>query len=315
MRVEMRVYRQFDLDLYAIAAAGYSLSQMLETTVTAFANGRPVYILMDEKNNYVPGGKSAYIHFCFNVDNKDLVTVNLLKSVAPRMRTSFCKMVLRNSLGQQNLRCFFPGYPEVDTMLAIDANKRLLMARPDTLPISRFRSQTVMKGITGITTQSRNMTTQQQQTAYSPTVSTLAAAAGTAQVYQQPSQQVSQIQNPTQSVYTAPSQQTAVPQVQPQQYVRPQPVQQSGPQAQTQMASPVMQRTVSSGQQSQPVIYEQVQPVQTYQQTVQPNEQIPPKVSQPSADTGSMIHEPPEDDYNEAPGAVDDDLLSAFDNL
>lgn len=150
MRVEMRVYRQFDLDLYALAAAGYSLSRLFETAVTSFANGNPVYIIIDELNNFSIGDKTAFLHFCFKVDNRDTATVNLLQSAAPRMRTSLCKMILRNALGQQDLRCFFPDYPEIDRLMMIDANKRLLMSRPDTVPISRFKVQTNLKDYAGI---------------------------------------------------------------------------------------------------------------------------------------------------------------------
>lgn len=332
MRVEMRVYRQFDLDLYALGASGYSLSQLLSTTVSSFANGRPVYILMDELNDFSLGGKTAYMHFCFIIDNRDTAAVNLLKSAAPRMRTSLCKMILRNALGQQDLRCFFPDFPEIDRLMAVDANKRLLMSRPDTIPISRFRVRTNVKDYAGIkvdmgmkdTGTKRNFNVPQNQyqqynngyavpyqNGYQPQYMPQQGYMnnppqqnnGYPYMQQAPRYSVPPQQNagPVQNIPTAqPGLQQALPQqTQPQT-----PVQPSNPMPVTETRNniqPVAQQDAAPQNQSQTASASVPQP-----QTVSVQQASP----QPSQASQENVTE-----TASAPGTVDDDLMNAFDNL
>lgn len=326
MRVEMRVYRQFDLDLYAIGASGYSLSKLLATTVSSFANGNPVYILMDELNNFSLGDKTSYLHFCFIVDNRDLATINLMKSAAPRMRTSLCKMILRNALGQQDLRCFFPDFPEIDRLMAIDANKRLLMSRPDTIPLSRFRVQKNVKDYAGFKVDMGVKDT------------------GVKRNFNVPQNPYQQYNNPYQQNYQNGYQ----PRYMPQQGNMNNPTQQNGgypymPQADQYRQpqpdiQPMQERNNKYQQRQRASVPEPEQHSPGYQTAVMPNENIQPPVrSVQNPSTGQQIqpHVPSQqnpqtaaaqpvsitDPRNEpaesvsAPGTVDDDLMNAFDNL
>lgn len=39
---EVRIYKKFDIDLIALCAAGFPVTEMIRTAVTAFANGESV---------------------------------------------------------------------------------------------------------------------------------------------------------------------------------------------------------------------------------------------------------------------------------
>ena len=139
MVVEIRVYRQYDLDLLAIADAGYSLSALICDEVTSYAHGDPLYYYIDELSDFTIKDRTN-IRFRFKVPDDDYETTELLRSVIPRFRSNFCKMVLRNALGQQNLYCFFKGYGRIDELQEDDAAKRRLLTRPGAVPISSYRS-------------------------------------------------------------------------------------------------------------------------------------------------------------------------------
>lgn len=317
MRVEMRVYRQFDLDLFALASAGYSLSQLSETAVTSFANGNPVYFYMDEITDFHLGDKTSFIHFGFYVDNNDSATINLLRSVAPRMRTSFCKMILRNALGQQNLHCFFPNYPEVDRLMAIDYNKRMLASRPDTIPMSRFRVQRNIKdmGVAKVDMAVKNTSRKRQMRS---SVQNGYGAANPYMAKYTASQQTPAANNTVSRAYQN------IPQTIPE----PVPVQQTAPQYTEYTSADVQQAQTAHGLQMPPQVLQQPQAQQTqqqvynetasgnYQQTVpvqNDNVQIQNNDVQQNTQQAGIFRTA--ENNGQAPKAVDDDLLNAFDNL
>lgn len=104
MKVEIRVYKQYDLDLMALAAAGYSLSLMMKDAVEAYANGRLVSFYVDEADQILlTENKTFRFHFI----TSDPAALDMLHNCKPRFRNALCKMILRNSMVEQNLLCYF----------------------------------------------------------------------------------------------------------------------------------------------------------------------------------------------------------------
>lgn len=106
MVVEFRLYRRFDADLIALCRANYPVSAMIREAVTGYANGRPVHYYIDELTDFDLNDDKT-VRSRFVVPNSDYKTCNMLKKVKYRCRNAFVKTVLRNSLIQQNITCFF----------------------------------------------------------------------------------------------------------------------------------------------------------------------------------------------------------------
>lgn len=106
MNVEIRLYKRFDADLISLYEAGYSVTMMMKEAVIGFANGSPIHFYVDEITDFQMGVDSTF-RSRFSIPDSDVKTVYMLKHLKPRCRNAFCKAVLRNSLVQQNLTCFF----------------------------------------------------------------------------------------------------------------------------------------------------------------------------------------------------------------
>lgn len=106
MNVEIRLYKRFDADLISLYEAGYSVTMMMKEAVIGFANGSPIHFYVDEITDFQMGVDSTF-RSRFSIPDSDVKTVFMLKHLKPRCKNAFCKAVLRNSLVQQNLTCFF----------------------------------------------------------------------------------------------------------------------------------------------------------------------------------------------------------------
>ena len=106
MVVEIRLYKKNDMDLVALADAGYSIPAMLQEAVIAYANGIPLHFLIDEITPFDKNGKQT-IHTRFRIPDSEQNAVFLMKNIKSGCRNSFCKILLRNALIQQNLSGFF----------------------------------------------------------------------------------------------------------------------------------------------------------------------------------------------------------------
>lgn len=106
MKVDVRIYRRFDMDLVALQDAGYPLSAMIKEAVCGYANNTPVHYYIDEYHDFNICDKKGF-HLKFSIPDTDTRTCYLLKHIKYGYRTTFCKMVFRNALVQQNLTGFF----------------------------------------------------------------------------------------------------------------------------------------------------------------------------------------------------------------
>lgn len=105
MRVEVRVYKLFDIDIVSLMNAGFPVAAMMKEAIISFAHGTPVKYLIDQDVSFDLSCKKS-IHTAFDIPQDDEVTIRLLKSIIKGYRNMFCKMVFRNSLVIQNLQGF-----------------------------------------------------------------------------------------------------------------------------------------------------------------------------------------------------------------
>lgn len=106
MYVDIRVYKQFDADLFALWDAGYPVTKMIKNAVTAYAHGEPCSFLIDEIIPFSPQNKNS-VHSRVNFPDSDQNLIYMLRHIHKRYRNAFCKAVLRNALIQQNITAFF----------------------------------------------------------------------------------------------------------------------------------------------------------------------------------------------------------------
>lgn len=106
MKIEIRIYKRYDMDLVSLSDAGYPLATMLKEAVCGYANGQPVHFFIDEYTPFDLNDKKSF-RTRFTVPDDDVNTIYLLTHIKHTWRNSFCKAVLRNALVQQSLTGFF----------------------------------------------------------------------------------------------------------------------------------------------------------------------------------------------------------------
>lgn len=104
--VEIRIYKRYDIDLFALAEAGYPLANMFKDSLIAYANGTPLHYYIDENITFSLNDKKSF-RTRFIVPKTEEKAQYLLSKIKHGWRNSFCKMVLRNALIQQSLGCYF----------------------------------------------------------------------------------------------------------------------------------------------------------------------------------------------------------------
>ena len=140
MVVEIRIYKRFDTDLISLCASGYSVSTMIRDAVIAYANGSPVHYYIDEPVTF-DMNDTKNVHTRFIVPDSDVKTCYMLKNIKHGYRNTFCKMILRNALVQQNLSGFFAD--EALSMLQNENMKgRNLYSFQNVIPCSTVRVKT-----------------------------------------------------------------------------------------------------------------------------------------------------------------------------
>ena len=106
MNVEIRLYKRFDMDLVSLYDSGYSVALMIRDAVLGYANGTPVYFFIDEPVQFDLNDKKN-VHMRVTIPDSEQKAVYVLKNIKHGYRNTFCKILLRNALVQQNLSGFF----------------------------------------------------------------------------------------------------------------------------------------------------------------------------------------------------------------
>ena len=106
MNMEIRLYKRHDTDIIALCDAGYPVAAMMKNALCGYAHGTPVHYYIDQ---YVPFSLKDKVstRTRFSIPEQGKKTCYLLRNIKHTYRNSFCKMVFRNALIQQNLAGYF----------------------------------------------------------------------------------------------------------------------------------------------------------------------------------------------------------------
>lgn len=138
MRVEVRVYKLFDIDIASLMNAGFPVAAMMKEAIISFAHGTPVKYLIDRDVSFDLSCKKS-IHTAFDIPPDDEVTIRLLKSVIRGYRNTFCKMIFRNSLVIQNLQGFIGNQSLFSSSVKNTLLKSEELFRGDAKKLSEFK--------------------------------------------------------------------------------------------------------------------------------------------------------------------------------
>lgn len=106
MKIEIKIYKTFDPDLYALSAYGVSIVKLISTALKAYVRGNYVYYHVPRSLNYNFEEKKRSIHLAMKI--KDEASVKFLKNeIKPRQRTAFLKALLRGCFTTPILGAFF----------------------------------------------------------------------------------------------------------------------------------------------------------------------------------------------------------------
>ena len=149
MIVEIRLSKRYDMDLIALADAGYRLSQLMKEAVRGYANGIPVHFYIDEVIPFDEKDKKG-IHFHLQIPDSDERAVYLIKHIKRGYRNSFCKMCLRNALIGQNLSSYI-AEESLLTLQRENLEKEPLSSIPNLKPCSYSRNKKQQMSVLGTT--------------------------------------------------------------------------------------------------------------------------------------------------------------------
>ena len=139
MTIEIRIYKQFDTDLLALCDAGYPIRKMLKQAVTSYANGVPCHFYIDDLIPFNPENRQT-IHARFDVPESDGNTIYMLKHIHRRYRNTFCKIVLRNAIIQQNVSAFFTD-PALYQLQNVNIQSKGFYSFQNIIPLSTLREE------------------------------------------------------------------------------------------------------------------------------------------------------------------------------
>ncbi len=137
MKVEVRLYKRFDVDLVSMVDAGYPVSTMMKDALISYANGEPIHYLIDENLEYSFRNKNS-VRFRLTIPDEERNAIYVLTSIKHGYRNNFLKSLLRNTLVQQNLGCYFS---DLDVYSLHDIDRKGLPVRyyDNLIPLSTIR--------------------------------------------------------------------------------------------------------------------------------------------------------------------------------
>ena len=97
MKIEVRVYKKYDMDILALYSAGYSIARMMRDAICAYAKGQPFFLAIGEIMPFDIGDKNS-VHIRLCVPDTELEAIDLLSSVKDGYKGNFSKQLLRNAL-------------------------------------------------------------------------------------------------------------------------------------------------------------------------------------------------------------------------
>ena len=106
MKVEIKIYKTFDPDLYALSAYGIRLTSLIKTALKYYVRGEYVHFHIPKSLTYDFSMKRRSIHLAMDITDPESVKF-LKENVKPRLRTAFLKALIRGSFTTPQLGVFF----------------------------------------------------------------------------------------------------------------------------------------------------------------------------------------------------------------
>ena len=106
MKVEIKIYKTFDPDLYALSAYGIRLTSLIKTALKYYVRGEYVHFHIPKSLTYDFSMKRKSIHLAMDITDPESVKF-LKENVKPRLRTAFLKALIRGSFTTPQLGVFF----------------------------------------------------------------------------------------------------------------------------------------------------------------------------------------------------------------
>lgn len=123
MMIEIRVYKLYDTDLVALVDNGYPVPKMMRDALISYANGESLLYYMDE-HLYFDMNRKANARLRFEIPDSEEKAIHLIKNIKHGYRNSFCKMLLRNCLTQQNLAGYFADKDLLNLQITDEKNRQ-----------------------------------------------------------------------------------------------------------------------------------------------------------------------------------------------
>ena len=105
MKVEIKIYKIFDPDLYAMSAYGIKVTNLMKEALEHYVRGEYVHFHIPKSLIYDFSLKKRSVHLAMDITDPKSIAF-LKKNIKPRYRTAFLKSLLRGSFTTPQLGAF-----------------------------------------------------------------------------------------------------------------------------------------------------------------------------------------------------------------
>lgn len=105
MKVEIKIYKIFDPDLYAMSAYGIKVTNLMKEALEHYVRGEYVHFHIPKSLIYDFSLKKRSVHLAMDITDPESIAF-LKKNIKPRYRTAFLKSLLRGSFTTPQLGAF-----------------------------------------------------------------------------------------------------------------------------------------------------------------------------------------------------------------
>ena len=118
MKVEIKLYKTFDPELYALSAYGIKVTSLIKTALKHYVRGEYVHFHIPRSLVYDFDMKKRTVHLAMEITDEQSIKF-LRNEIKPRLRSAFLKALIRGSFTTPQLGVFFKneGLNKEDTRL------------------------------------------------------------------------------------------------------------------------------------------------------------------------------------------------------
>lgn len=146
MKIEIKLYKTFDPDLYALNAYGISVTRLMEKALKFYVRGERVNFHIPQSLQYSLDGKKKRVHLAFTITDPESIAF-LKENIKPRMRTAFLKNLLRGCLTSPQLGVYLKNKEtikkdnQVINNIYLDDLDNLMFLKPKEKPRLNYAEQ------------------------------------------------------------------------------------------------------------------------------------------------------------------------------